>query len=243
MKPPRPTKPLWLSLLGFSLLLNLALLTIVARRGDRQLDLMNRARVSEGGEDVDRARRKPDVTARIMTEGLPPGYRNILRGHPGSIASLRFSADHSRLCIMADGGSLTVWNLRSRKVEWEPPIPASAAGYLPILRTLSFSPGGDRLAYTVAERSSTPDLFTVLTRDLATGHENMWRYDQITTELGSSFAVETLPMGPWSRSWRLPSRADPARMSIRASSRMMAPGWRWLESRTKLGPYQSRTWG
>jgi WD40 repeat protein len=191
---PRPKKTHWLALLlGGSLLLNVALLSLATLRRDRQARLIDRQSIDERPGDVAAGSRTTRVSARAVTEDLPPGYRMILRGHAGSITALAFSADHLRLGVTTDRGYLTVWNLTTKEVVWESHRLGRDDGYGLVNDLLALSKAGDQLVYAVSEVDPIRDSFTVHIRDLEAERETTLRGDKSALELGRCVGLALSP--------------------------------------------------
>jgi WD40 repeat protein len=196
MHPLYRNKSFWLAvLLGVSLLVNIVLLAIVVSRPDRRSTLIDSSRATVGTADMVVASTKKQGSDRAVTEGLPLGYRMILRGHPGSINGLCFSADHSRLAVVSNLAYLTVWNLDSQEIDWETHVPGSDQGYGIIRGPIAFSKTSDRLAYLVAGRAENGLTFIVHVRDLAAGQENEFRDDRVAMKLRLGMGIAFSPDG------------------------------------------------
>ncbi len=195
----RPTKPAWLVLfLGFSLLLNVALVLLVVLLRNQQPAPIAQHRGDDRPADPAEALKKAADSARFQTSGLPARYAMVLRGHPGSISAICFAPDCTRLALTTNRGYITVWNLSSAAIDWETEIRGLNQGR-ELLNALAFSPAGDQLAYAVdaspADSSRFGISFTVQIRDLQTGRERTLRDDQAILDLGGCMSLAFSPDG------------------------------------------------
>jgi hypothetical protein len=195
----RPTKLAWLALfLGLSLLLNVALVLLIVQLRNQQPALIAQHRANDRPADPADALKKAAESARVQTNGLPPGYAVVLRGHPGSISAICFAPDCTRLALTTNRGYITVWNLSSAAIDWETEIPDGDRGY-GLLNVLAFSPSGDQLAYAVAvpvaDGSPVRTSFTVHIRDLQTGRARTLRDDRATLDLVGCMSLAFSPDG------------------------------------------------
>jgi WD40 repeat protein len=191
----RLTKTHWLFLLfGISCLLNVALVMVISLRRERQTIVDQRRDAADPPVDASGGLIEAKGSARVVTAGLPVGFKMILRGHSGPIRALSFAPDQSRLGVTTEEGYITVWNLAARKVDWEIQIPGSGQGY-GVIDALAFSPHGDQLTYAVREESTQRDSFAIHIRDLEMGREKTLRDDDKSRDLGGCMALSFSPDG------------------------------------------------
>jgi WD40 repeat protein len=190
----RPTTTVLLAVIGaLSLLLNITLLWLLTMRSDSPPIASDREQRGDRPIIASEASRKVGGSARVETEGLPPGCMMLLRGHRGSISTMTFSTDKSRLVIMTEPyhseskfiksyedeqNRITLWNLNSRAIEWESQIPETKQSDTLALLPLALSTTGDRFVHAVMERESATPGYSIHIHDLPTGHEMRLRDDR-----------------------------------------------------------------
>jgi WD40 repeat protein len=193
---PRLEKPRWLTLLlGLSLLLNVVLLMLIASRRNQQVIRDDRPGMDDRPGGASGASSNARGSDRVLTEGLPPGCRMILRGHPGSISTVCFAGDGSRLGVTTDRGYITVLGLSSRKAAWESDRLGRDDGYGLEDHLLARSRTGDRLAYVLRGGSAIRESFTVQVRDLGAGRETTIQVDPTDLELRGCMGLAFSPDG------------------------------------------------
>jgi WD40 repeat protein len=186
----------WLALvLGLSLLLNIALIVLVVRPHAQTLTIKDRVGGENQPEKVPSSAKSSDSSTRIVTDRLPPGYRAILRGHPGSISALCFSADRTRMALATDSGYLAVWKMNSWEVEWQADTSGSDNGHVLLTNALAFSNRNDQFAYATAETSASGHLFAVRLRRLAERQERVLQDKKVFEELGNFAGLTFSPDG------------------------------------------------
>jgi WD40 repeat protein len=192
---PRHGMTRWLILvLGISLLGNAGLVSLLVLRRERPQS--SRPAAEAGGRVTDSValpgRKK--ALSRVVTEGLPPGYRMIIRGLPGSISSICFAPDNSRLGVVTSLGSLVVWNLHSKEIETEIALSGFAPESEPI-RWLAFSPSSDGIAYVVNDERGDQRSIGIHILELATGRMTTLRDDQAAQGLFRCMGLAFSPDG------------------------------------------------
>jgi WD40 repeat protein len=181
-------------LLGLSLLLNVTFLILMVQRRGRQAIVGHRQPgADQSGATADEPR-KARLSPRVVTDGLPQGYRMILRGHPGSIVAVSFSADRSKLGVITDCGYATVWNPDSGELLWETEIAGGDRGS-GLVNSLAFSASGDQLAYAVGQESIAPNSFVIHLVHLRTSGEKTVRDDQSFVTAGGYYCLAFSPDG------------------------------------------------
>jgi hypothetical protein len=187
----------WLALApGLSLLANVGLASWLAvQRQRRAAPAVVNPAGDRPAELVPAPVRKA-ASDRVVTEGLPPGYRMILRGHPGSVSAIAIAPDNARLAIATNTGHLAVWDLRSRDLAWEVVVPGWGPNSGPI-GLLAFSPSGEQISWEVdvAERSPGRNAFGIHIHNIRTGTGRTLRDDGSLRPLGDCRGLAFAPDG------------------------------------------------
>jgi WD40 repeat protein len=195
MAPLRPRTARWvILLLGLSLLLNAGLVSLLVLRRQRPQAPLPAAEAGGRATDSIAPPGRKKAPSRVVTEGLPPGYKMIVRGLPGSISSICFAPDNSRLGVVTELGSLAVWNLDSQEIETEIALSGFAPESGPI-RCLAFSPSSDRIAYVVNDERGDQRSFGIHILELGSGRMKTLRDDQAAQGLLYCMSLAFSPDG------------------------------------------------